>query len=416
MDPHGPQRGFTLIELLVVIAIIAILAVVVVLTLNPAELLRQSRDANRLSDLATLSSAVNLYNTDQSGNPSYFLGNVSSSYLSIPDPTATSTNQCQGLGMGATPGSYLYGCSASSTYRAVSSQGWLPVNFSTLTAGSPISSLPVDPVNQTSSGLYYTYNTNGTVYDLSAFTESQKYAKIALVDGGNDPSLLEAGSGIATLPDLGRGLVGYWPLNEGTGSSTVDWSGGGNNGTWTGTASGTSGYYSSGKTSQWAGYFNGVNDKVSIGGPSSFVMGTSSFSFGVWAYPTTWPTNGPLLVTGADNGTSNQGFTFRVTTGNQVLVMICDGATRPVMTYTGLPTSTWSFLFVTINRATNIGTAYLNGSVFATESLAGLGSIGQAETLTMGSVTGYTGEANDVRIYDRALSASEVQQLYNAEK
>ena len=36
------SSGFTLIELLVVIAIIAILAVVVVLTLNPAELLRQS--------------------------------------------------------------------------------------------------------------------------------------------------------------------------------------------------------------------------------------------------------------------------------------------------------------------------------------------------------------------------------------
>src|ERR1700690_1366993 len=36
------HKAFTLIELLVVIAIIAILAVVVILTLNPAELLRQS--------------------------------------------------------------------------------------------------------------------------------------------------------------------------------------------------------------------------------------------------------------------------------------------------------------------------------------------------------------------------------------
>ncbi len=62
-----PRRGFTLIELLVVIAIIAILAVVVVLTLNPAQLLAQSRDANRVSDLATLQSAISLYTVDQGG-------------------------------------------------------------------------------------------------------------------------------------------------------------------------------------------------------------------------------------------------------------------------------------------------------------------------------------------------------------
>jgi prepilin-type N-terminal cleavage/methylation domain-containing protein len=45
------RSGFTLIELLIVIAIIAILSVVVVLALNPAEMLRESRDNNRVSDM-----------------------------------------------------------------------------------------------------------------------------------------------------------------------------------------------------------------------------------------------------------------------------------------------------------------------------------------------------------------------------
>ena len=54
------RSGFTLIELLVVIAILAVLAVVVVLTLNPFALLQESRDANRLSDMATLNSAINI--------------------------------------------------------------------------------------------------------------------------------------------------------------------------------------------------------------------------------------------------------------------------------------------------------------------------------------------------------------------
>ncbi len=55
------KKGFTLIELLVVIAIIAILSVVVILTLNPAELLRQSRDSNRISDLSVTKSAIAFY-------------------------------------------------------------------------------------------------------------------------------------------------------------------------------------------------------------------------------------------------------------------------------------------------------------------------------------------------------------------
>lgn len=45
MLPSNRRNSFTLIELLIVVAIVAILAIVVVLTLNPAELLKQSRDS-----------------------------------------------------------------------------------------------------------------------------------------------------------------------------------------------------------------------------------------------------------------------------------------------------------------------------------------------------------------------------------
>jgi prepilin-type N-terminal cleavage/methylation domain-containing protein len=52
------RHDFTLIELLVVIAIIAILSVIVILTLNPAQLLMQARDSNRISDMSTLNDAL----------------------------------------------------------------------------------------------------------------------------------------------------------------------------------------------------------------------------------------------------------------------------------------------------------------------------------------------------------------------
>jgi prepilin-type N-terminal cleavage/methylation domain-containing protein len=56
------NRGFTLIELLVVIAIIGILASVVLASLNGARI--RARDAARKSDLAQVSTALELYFQD----------------------------------------------------------------------------------------------------------------------------------------------------------------------------------------------------------------------------------------------------------------------------------------------------------------------------------------------------------------
>src|ERR1035441_4515820 len=121
------RSAFTLIELLVVIAIIAVLAVVVVLTLNPGQLVLQARDNTRLQDLATLQDAIGLYQTDAAVNGTASLGSANTIYISIPDPTATSTagDQCQGLGLPSLPASYIYHCAATSTFRSVNGTGWV---------------------------------------------------------------------------------------------------------------------------------------------------------------------------------------------------------------------------------------------------------------------------------------------------
>ncbi len=183
------RSGFTLIELLVVIAIIAILAVVVILTLNPAELLRQSRDSNRLSDMSTLQTALGAYVADTGGS----LGSSGVTYISIPDPAATSTagTDCSGLGFQA---GGAFHCAASSTLRKTDGTGWIPVNFQAVSFGSPLGQLPIDPVNTASSNLYYAYETNGATWKAWAIPESQKYASDSLMAGalqglgGNFPS------------------------------------------------------------------------------------------------------------------------------------------------------------------------------------------------------------------------------------
>src|SRR3989344_5819311 len=54
-------KGFTLVELLIVIGILAVLSAIVVFILNPAQLLAQARDSQRISDLNNLRASLSFY-------------------------------------------------------------------------------------------------------------------------------------------------------------------------------------------------------------------------------------------------------------------------------------------------------------------------------------------------------------------
>ncbi len=178
------RSSFTLIELLVVIAILAVLATAVVLVLNPAQLLAQGRDSTRLSDLASLQSALSLFVADTGGNQS--LGSSTLTYLSLPEPGGTT--DCSDLGF---PSGYFH-CAPASTTQKTDGSGWIPVNLTQISSGSPLSKLPLDPINTSSTHLYYSYWTNGTTYKVSALPESQKYASQA----GQNPTMFQQGSNL----------------------------------------------------------------------------------------------------------------------------------------------------------------------------------------------------------------------------
>src|ERR1022692_1082421 len=217
------RKGFTLIELLVVIAILAVLAVVVVLTLNPAGLMQESRDSNRVSDMATLNTGISLLLADsQTAN---VLGSANVVYVSVPDPSATSTagDQCQGLGLLSLPAGWSYQCAASSTFRKTDGTGWIPVNLSQASFGTPLSMLPIDPTNTSSSRRYYAYATDGNGhFEVTSVMESAKYqlggsGDVISGDGGTLASVYEKGSKLGLEPlDYGDpSLVGLWTFAEG---------------------------------------------------------------------------------------------------------------------------------------------------------------------------------------------------------
>jgi len=202
MKNRKNKTGFTLIELLVVIAIIAILSVVVILTLNPAELLRQARDSNRVSDMSTLKSALSLFEADVSTSSVIALGTYGNLYANS-GVTGVSSTYISGA---ADPtNSWGYATSSvtavvTSTSRSVNGSGWIPVNLSAISSGAPIGALPVDPVN--TSLLGYTFSPSSTVFKLATKMESTKYnfnggGDVVSTDGGNNTTTYEQGTNLA---------------------------------------------------------------------------------------------------------------------------------------------------------------------------------------------------------------------------
>jgi prepilin-type N-terminal cleavage/methylation domain-containing protein len=183
------KKGFTLIELLVVIAILAVLMSVIVVTLNPAEMLKKTRDTKRIADLDALRTAINLYVTDQGSLPSF-------------------SANCYVYTSGAPANG---GCTPTVVpSQAINANGWIPIDFTKISSGAPLSSLPIDPKNSTTSAVTTTYvyyfagKTASSTFELDANMESAYYSNggagdVESKDGGNNPDLYEVGSDLSLM-------------------------------------------------------------------------------------------------------------------------------------------------------------------------------------------------------------------------
>jgi len=222
MNKRNRNQGFTLLELLIVIAIIAILSVILVLVLNPAETLKKSRDAQRISDLNTLKTAIGLVvtasttpylssgNTNCSGGGAakiFYSNNVSCTAAPTPGADSATTTLVANTW-----------CSGTSS-ASIDGTGWIPLAFSWLPGGSPISNLPLDPVNTVAGAApaatdfiyrYYCQSAGGTkpsyVFELNAGLESAAYTvddDKRAKDGGDNAAMFEVGTDLRLLPASG---------------------------------------------------------------------------------------------------------------------------------------------------------------------------------------------------------------------
>ena len=397
------KEGFTLIELLVVIAIIAVLAVAAILTLNPVQLIRQSRDATRVADLATTKKALALY---QFTNGS--LGAANTVYVSIPD----SSSSCANLGLPALPAGWTYACAPSSSYRKPDGTGWIPIDLTILSTGSPIGALPIDPINTTSTNFYYTYIASSSIYKFTASLESQKQMNMMAKDGGIDPALFETGT--PSIPSPRGGLVGYWRFDEGGGTTAGDSSGGGNTGTLTNGPTWTGGQVGSTAIS-----FDGVDDYVNIADNNLLDFGTGDFTVGFWVKipinASLWP--GIVTKGGSASAVAHTwGFLLTSTFTNQVRFEQASdaGGTFDVNIDSGVLSNGWHHILARRSGATT--QLYVDG-LFKVEDTSAGSDLNNTSPIRMGSNGSPSASTvDDVRIYNRALSAAEIQALYNATK
>jgi len=172
-------RAFTLIELLISIGIVAALSTITILILNPVEIFRQTRDANRLASLDSLRRAITIMQTEK-GFTSH-IGTSSVLYVSLPDDTdiVPPLNDCSGISMAlpALPLGWTYHCVTTNTLAKGNGTGWLPVDL----RDAGLAVLPLDPLNtlNTSAPLqshFYIYATDGLGhFEVDVKMESTKY-------------------------------------------------------------------------------------------------------------------------------------------------------------------------------------------------------------------------------------------------
>ncbi len=212
-----------------------------------------------------------------------------------------------------------------------------------------------------------------------------------------------------------NGLLGWWKFDETSGTTASDSSGSGNNGTLGGAPTWVSGKINGALS------FGGSADSVNIN--KSLVSTTGSYSVAAWvklnnlngwqtAVSQDWATiSGFYLQYGAALGNK---FGFSLQSSDSV----SSTSTRALSNASPVA-GAWYHIVGVRDSTNNQIKLYVNGSLNASQaysapwSAAGNTVIGRGKW-NGGSVDWFNGAMDDVRIYNRVLSDSEVSGLYNA--
>jgi hypothetical protein len=216
------------------------------------------------------------------------------------------------------------------------------------------------------------------------------------------------------FPDVTDGLVGHWKLDETTGTTAFDSSGNGNDGYLEFGMDATNDSVAGARSR--ALEFDGIDDRINASDVSLFDLSATPHTFSLW-----FKTSGPQIdayprfLERYNFGTSHEGYRlgFFNTAGT---IQALFGSAGVGDGYSLISTGTfddgsWHHLVVVADGST--ATMYVNRIVEATDPYDNLADHSQILEFG-GQNTGnsFRGVLDDIRIYNRALSVSEIQTLY----
>jgi hypothetical protein len=219
----------------------------------------------------------------------------------------------------------------------------------------------------------------------------------------------EAGGDANDGGNLTVGLVVFYPFDETGGTTAADASGNNRTATLMGGATFAGGLQNNAVT------MNGSSQYVSL--PNGIVSGLASFSISAWVKLSAAPAWSRIF----DFGTGTNAYMFLTpnSTSSTVRFGITTGGfgQEQQLNAPALATGSWQHVAVTLAAST--GTLYINGvrgaqNTTMTVNPVSLGATTQ-DWLGRSEFAGdpyLTGQIDNLRIYDRALSAAEVQALY----
>lgn len=215
-------------------------------------------------------------------------------------------------------------------------------------------------------------------------------------------------------PLITNGLIGYYPFC----SNANDASGNGNNGTVHGATLTTDRF---GNTNS-AYSFNGTSNYISVSDQASLRLSNTDFTISAWVYETSLaPAQDAIVTKRAPSGSGN-GYILNIAGNNQptpelINFQVSGGFDPHAYSGSTVLLNAWQHIVVTYTLSSQTIKIYLNGVLNSTTSGIPSPNAATSNDLWIGNdVAGgqysFHGKIDDVFIFNRAISAAEVNSLY----
>jgi hypothetical protein len=241
-----------------------------------------------------------------------------------------------------------------------------------------------------------------TTYSDAGLGPGTYHYKVVAVDNAGNSSAPSTEVNAVVPAGPPPGLVAAYGFDAGSGTTAVDQSGNGNTGTLSNATWSASGKFGAALS------FNGTNALVTIPDSNSLDL-TTGMTVGAWVRPTTNGSYRTLLVKERP-GDLVYGVYSNVDGNRPQSQVTVNGSARWIDGTTAVPVGVWSHVAATYDGA--VQRLYVNGTQVASLNLPGSITTSNSPVRIGGNTIWgewYAGLIDEVRVYNRALTAAQIQ-------